>query len=57
MAGSITERKMIYKIFSLLWRKRLGDDKLIKVTGWRSALIETKYGNRYRITFCIFPWD
>ena len=38
-------------IFSFVWRKRLVDYKLIKVTGWRSCLMDSKYGQRVRATF------
>jgi hypothetical protein len=48
---------IVHKIFLILWKKRLGEDKLVKVTGWRSALIDRKSGGRFRTTFCLFPWD
>jgi hypothetical protein len=48
---------MIKKIFSFIWRKHLHEQKLIKILGWRSALIDDKYGQRRRATFLInFPF-
>ena len=31
--------------------------KVIKVTGWRTAILDSPCGNREHTTFCIFPWD
>jgi len=42
---------MLKLIFSLIWYKRLRGYKLIKVTGWRSCLMEAKSGQRIRGTF------
>lgn len=38
-------------IFSLIWHKRLQDYKLIKITGWRSCIMDSKSGQRIRGTF------
>ena len=44
-------KSLIKILFSLVWRKRLWDcKKLIKVTGWRSCLMDTKC-DRKRVTF------
>jgi hypothetical protein len=40
-------------IFSLVYRKWLEEgDKVLKVRGWRTALVETKYKNRRCMTPC-----
>lgn len=44
------------KIFTWMWKNRLknsfGDDaKVIKVKGWRTALVDDSYGSRQTITF------
>ena len=41
------------KIFTWLWKKRLDDleAKVVKVLGWRSALLDGKSGQRDRVTF------
>ena len=50
--------KFIIWIFSIVWHNRLRDgwtgkqNKVIKVTGWRSALIDTPYGQRMRGSWC-----
>lgn len=55
--------KIINKIFSLIWQKRLKDSftekpyTVIKILSWRRALVDTPSGNRMRIKFCSFPWD
>lgn len=38
-------------IFSFVWKKRLRDYKLVKVKGFRSCLMDSKYGQRIRATF------
>ena len=54
---------MIKIIFSFVWRKWLYDyhtgkqSKVIKVRGWRSALIDKPFGQRMGVTFCLFPWE
>jgi len=49
--------KLSKTIFRMLWHRRLGDFKLVKVTGWRSCVYDNKWGQRVRATFCLFPWD
>ena len=50
------------KIFTWLWKKRLADleAKVVRVFGWRSALLDGKYGQRDRATFLFrikfFKW-
>lgn len=50
------------KIFTWLWKKRLDnlEAKVVKVLGWRSALLDGKYGQRDRATFLFrlkfFKW-
>jgi hypothetical protein len=54
---------MLNKIFAYVWYNRLTDwhtgkqSKVIKVRGWRSALIDTPSGQRMGIMFCLFPWE
>jgi hypothetical protein len=48
---------MLNKIFSIVWKKRLWDDyhkyykQVIKVKGWRTALICDQWGGRETVTF------
>jgi len=50
---------VIKYIFSVVWKNRLYDchtgeqSKVIKVRGWRSALIETPVGQRMSVAFCL----
>jgi len=46
-------QSIIKPVFSFLWRNRLEIQKykLIKVTGWRSCIIDTNCGQRMRVTF------
>jgi hypothetical protein len=41
------------KIFTWIWKKRLDDleAKVVKVLGWRSALLDRRCGQRDRATF------
>jgi len=54
---------MLRYIFAIVWKKRLYDyhtgkqSKVIKVKGWKSALIDTPSGQRMGIMFCLFPWE
>ena len=45
------KENMIIRMFYVVWRKRIENRKVIKVSGWRSALLETKSGDRQRIAF------
>ena len=49
---------LLKPIFALLWRKRFrdGEYKLIKVTGWRSCIMDSKGGQRTRATFLFTPY-
>ena len=49
--------QVIRKLFTIIWKNYLAGDKVIRVTGWRSTLIESRGGARSRVTFCLFPWD
>ncbi len=40
------------KVFKFIWRKHLHGCELVKITGWRSALID-RTGQRVRSTFLI----
>lgn len=44
-------QSIIKPIFCLIWRKRLYNYKLIKVTGWRSCIIDGGGGKRIRAEF------
>lgn len=47
--------KLIKRIFKLIWSHWIQDREVIKITGWRSAILETDfYGHksRQRIWFC-----
>lgn len=52
---------MIAWLFSKAWYFRLRDEakgvqnKVVRVKGWRSAIIETPYGSRRHVWFC-FWW-
>ncbi len=56
---------MKIKIFSFIWRRwlkfesiygKVYTNKVIKITGWRSAIIQKCDGTRSRQTF-IFDWE
>ena len=50
---------VINRLFAWCWRHRLDSgDRVIRVLGWRSALIETRSGCRRRATFIfqLGPW-
>ena len=36
-----------------MWQKRLENQKLIKVTGWRSCIMDNQCSQRMRVTFMI----
>ena len=46
---------MIDRIVKFVWRKRLenAEYKVVKVRGWRTFLVENKWGRRETITFMI----
>ncbi len=55
---------MIKWIFSIIWSQRLWIDKeagkkytVIKVKGWRTAVLDSWTGSRSTNTFCLFSWD
>ena len=39
------------KIFAFVWRKRLNGLTVVKVKGWRTALVEGRLTNRHTATF------
>lgn len=51
------KNELIRRLFFFIWKKWLyntyykNHDKVVCVTGWRSAIIESRT-NRYRVTFC-----
>lgn len=51
----IVKSKSVVAIFSWVWRGRLfsdDGDRVMAVTGWRSCLLDSKWGQRRRVTFC-----
>ena len=44
-------------IFRMVWWKWMRDYKIVSVTGWRSAVYDTKTGDRVNGMICLFPWD
>lgn len=44
-------------LFKLVWRRWLRNVLLVKVTGWRTCIFETKARQRMRGTMCFFPRD
>ena len=46
---------MLVWLFSKFWRKRLEGRKVIKVKGWRTALVDTT-SDRMTTTFMIKIW-
>ncbi len=44
------------KIFAWFWKRRLEGRQVIRVTGWRSALVEDKFAGRWHTTFLIQIW-
>ena len=44
---------IIKPIFQIVWRKYLKGYKLIKVTGWKSCLMDSRCGQRIRATFVL----
>lgn len=47
----IMKNKIVIFFFSLIWRKRIVDRKVIEVRGWRTALLEDEYRGRWHTTF------
>jgi hypothetical protein len=51
-------QRILIPIFSRVWRHRLHKDKrevVVMVRGWRSALVDDKWGGRKHVTF-LFWW-
>lgn len=49
---------MICAIWQAVWQNWLDpDDRIVCVTGWRSALIDTKGGERKQISCCFWWFD
>lgn len=46
-------QKVVSPVFKFIWRKYLMDDKLIKVIGWRSCIMDSKEGQRYKSMFLV----
>ena len=49
-------QKILIKVFSWVWRKRLIDwngnsRRVIKIKGWRTALVDTTNNGRETVTF------
>lgn len=41
-------------LFAWFWRRRLkSGERVVRVLGWRSALIDNKSGQRSRVTFLL----
>ncbi len=56
--SEMTQKILIF-LWSIVWREWLFDWKkqplkVIKVKGWRTALVETKAGHRETITPCFY---
>jgi hypothetical protein len=51
--------RLVSALWAVVWRRWLAPgDKVIRVKGWRTALIETRAGARQTITplFSVGPW-
>lgn len=50
--------EVMQKVFALVWRNWLDpDDRVVRVKGWRTALIEKPNGRRFTVQFCpILTW-
>lgn len=56
-------QEIFNQVFARVWRHRLRPKsqsypypfRVVKATGWRSAIIDTRYNSREHITFC-FWW-
>lgn len=48
---AILFEKVLIKIFTIFWKKRLLNDKVIKVKRWNTAIIDNKAGQRQTVTF------
>ena len=42
------------KLFRFFWKDQIRGYKLVRVTGWRSCIVENNYGHRSHITFCVW---
>jgi hypothetical protein len=45
---------MIRALFTVVYRRWLHGDRVLRVTGWRSALVETPHGRRRHMTACFW---
>jgi len=47
------------RLFALIWHRFLrdGEDKVIKITGWRSAIIDRKGSGRAYVWFCFWVFN
>jgi hypothetical protein len=44
-------KTLMHVLFRIVWRRRLAGLRLVRVTGWRSCLVDTEWGQRQRTTF------
>jgi hypothetical protein len=44
-------KTLLQVLFCIVWHRRLRGLRLVKVTGWRSCLVDTAWGQRQRTTF------
>ena len=44
-------------LFKLVWGRRFGDVRIVRATGWRTAIYDGRGGQRIHGTICLFPWD
>ena len=44
-------------LFGLIWRKRLEGYSLVQVTGWRSCIVDSDGGSRFRVSFCLWGFQ
>lgn len=42
---------MLRKIFIFVWKKYIADSKVVKITGWRSVILDQSNGQRVRAWF------
>ena len=62
------QKYILIPLFSLIWHRRLWTEHwyhpghwkrmpVIKVKGWRTAIVDQFHGERATITFCLWRWN
>ena len=49
-----------HRLFAWVWRRWLPtgyEVRVVRITGWRSCLYDTEWGQRVRAHFLVFPWE